>query len=194
MQIINHFLTITRHRHQVIKNCFKAGIPLRGLLHDLSKYTPTEFIAGARFYQGSRSPNEGEREAYGYSKAWIHHKGINKHHFEHWTDYNPKTRKIEGAPMPTKYVIEMFCDRVAASKIYMGDKYDDSSALMYFEKSRKTRMIHKRTSDMLEYLLLMLKYKGEDFTFSYIRRLDKYAPPESYKYMSDLIDKLHSKC
>ena len=194
MQIINHFLTITRHRHQVIKNCFKAGIPLRGLLHDLSKYTPTEFIAGARFYQGSRSPNEGEREAYGYSKAWIHHKGINKHHFEHWTDYNPKTRKIEGAPMPTKYVIEMFCDRVAASKIYMGDKYDDSSALMYFEKSRKTRMIHKRTSDMLEYLLLMLKYKGEDFTFSYIRRLDKSAPPESYKYMSDLIDKLHSKC
>ena len=194
MQIINHFLTITRHRHQVIKNCFKAGIPLRGLLHDLSKYTPTEFIAGARFYQGSRSPNEGEREAYGYSKAWIHHKGINKHHFEHWTDYNTKTRKIEGAPMPTKYVIEMFCDRVAASKIYMGDKYDDSSALMYFEKSRKTRMIHKRTSDMLEYLLLMLKYKGEDFTFSYIRRLDKSAPPESYKYMSDLIDKLHSKC
>ena len=194
MQIINHFLTITRHRHQVIKNCFKAGIPLRGLLHDLSKYTPIEFIAGARFYQGSRSPNEGEREAYGYSKAWIHHKGINKHHFEHWTDYNPKTRKIEGAPMPTKYVIEMFCDRVAASKIYMGDKYDDSSALMYFEKSRKTRMIHKRTSDMLEYLLLMLKYKGEDFTFSYIRRLDKSAPPESYKYMSDLIDKLHSKC
>lgn len=194
MQIINHFLTITRHRHQVIKNCFKAGIPLRGLLHDLSKYTPIEFIAGARFYQGSRSPNEGEREAYGYSKAWIHHKGINKHHFEHWTDYNPKTRKIEGAPMPTKYVIEMFCDRVAASKIYMGDKYDDSSALKYFEKSRKTRMIHKRTSDMLEYLLLMLKYKGEDFTFSYIRRLDKSAPPESYKYMSDLIDKLHSKC
>lgn len=194
MQIINHFLTITRHRHQVIKNCFKAGIPLRGLLHDLSKYTPTEFIAGARFYQGSRSPNEGEREAYGYSKAWIHHKGINKHHFEHWTDYNPKTRKIEGAPMPTKYVIEMFCDRVAASKIYMGDKYDNSSALKYFEKSRKTRMIHKRTSDMLEYLLLMLKYKGEDFTFSYIRRLDKSAPPESYNYMSDLIDKLHSKC
>ena len=194
MQIINHFLTITRHRHQVIKNCFKAGIPLRGLLHDLSKYTPTEVIAGARFYQGSRSPNEGEREAYGYSKAWIHHKGINKHHFEHWTDYNPKTRKIEGAPMPTKYVIEMFCDRVAASKIYMGDKYDDSSALKYFEKSKKTRMIHKRTSDMLEYLLLMLKYKGEDFTFSYIRRLDKSAPPESYKYMSDLIDKLHSKC
>lgn len=194
MQIINHFLTITRHRHQVIKNCFKAGIPLRGLLHDLSKYTPTEFIAGARFYQGSRSPNEGEREAYGYSKAWIHHKGINKHHFEHWTDYNPKTRKIEGAPMPIKYVIEMFCDRVAASKIYMGNKYDDSSALMYFEKSKKTRMIHKRTSDMLEYLLLMLKYKGEDFTFSYIRRLDKSAPPERYKYMSDLIDKLHSKC
>lgn len=193
MQIINHFLTITKHRHQVIKNCFLAGIPIRGLLHDLSKYTPVEFIAGARYYQGNRSPNEGERDAYGYSKAWIHHKGINKHHFEHWTDYNPKTRRTEGAPMPTKFVIEMFCDRVAASKIYMGDKYSDESALLYFEKGRKTRMIHKRTSDMLEYLLLMLKYKGEKFTFKYIRRLDKSAPPESFKYMSDLVDKLRLK-
>lgn len=193
MQIINHFITITRHRHQVIKNCFMAGIPIRGLLHDLSKYTPAEFIAGAKFYQGNRSPNESEREAYGYSKAWIHHKGINKHHFEHWTDYNPKTRRTEGAPMPTRFVIEMFCDRVAASKIYMGDKYSDDSVLMYFEKGRKTRIIHKRTSDMLEYLLLMLKFKGEKFTFRYIRCLDKSAPPESFKYMSDLVDKLHSK-
>ena len=72
---LKHFLTITNHRHKVMFNCLRAGIPLRGLLHDLSKYTPTEFIPGAKYFQGSRSPNEGEREAYGYSKAWIHHKG-----------------------------------------------------------------------------------------------------------------------
>lgn len=193
MQIINHFLTITKHRHEVIKNCFKAGIPIRGLLHDLSKYTPSEFIVGAKYFQGTRSPNEGEREDYGYSKAWIHHKGVNKHHFEHWTDYNPKTRNLEGVPMPTKYVIEMFCDRVAASKIYNKDSYTDAKPYEYFDKGRATRLISKRTSDMIEYLLLMLREKGEDFTFSYIRSLDKTLPPEKFQYMSDLVDKVHSK-
>ncbi|MCD8327858.1 MAG: DUF5662 family protein [Ruminococcus sp.] len=193
MQVINHFLTITRHRHEVIKNCFRAGIPLQGLLHDLSKYTPSEFIVGAKYYQGNRSPNEGEREEYGYSKAWIHHKGVNKHHFEHWTDYNPKTKKLEGVEMPTRYVIEMFCDRVAASKIYNGDNYTDATAYNYFDKGRKTRLINKRTSDMIEYLLLMLKEKGKSYTFAYIRRLDKSLPPKCFKYMSDFVDKRHAK-
>ncbi len=193
MQVINHFLTITRLRHEVIKYCFRAGIPLQGLLHDLSKYTPSEFIVGAKYYQGNRSPNEGEREEYGYSKAWIHHKGVNKHHFEHWTDYNPKTKKLEGVEMPTRYVIEMFCDRVAASKIYNGDNYTDATAYNYFDKGRKTRLINKRTSDMIEYLLLMLKEKGESYTFAYIRRLDKSLPPKCFKYMSDFVDKRHAK-
>ena len=68
-----HFLTITKHRHAVIRNCWYAGIFWQGLRHDLSKYSPEEFIAGARHYQGTRSPNEGERDDYGFSYAWMHH-------------------------------------------------------------------------------------------------------------------------
>lgn len=172
---IKHFLTITRHRHKVIAHCFRAGIPLRGLLHDLSKYTPTEFIPGARYYLGNRSPNEGEREDYGYSKAWMHHKGRNRHHFEYWTDYSPVTKRMEGVKMPTKFLIEMFCDRVAASKIYNGDKYTDSTALEYFLRGRDRRgaLIHPETSDELEKLLRMLSEKGERETFKYIRKLRK---------------------
>lgn len=89
-----HFCTITRHRHQVIRHCRKAGILWQGLRHDLSKYTPTEFIPGARYYIGTRSPNEGERQDKGYSLAWMHHKGRNRHHFEYWTDYVPPTRRM----------------------------------------------------------------------------------------------------
>ena len=63
MDIINHFKTITEHKKEVLKGCIKAGIPLQGLMHDLSKYMPSEFIVGAIYYQGNRSPNEGEREA-----------------------------------------------------------------------------------------------------------------------------------
>lgn len=172
MQPIKHFQTITKHRHAVIINCFKAGIGFQGLFHDLSKYTPTEFIPGALHYQGTRSPNEGEREVYGFSKAWMHHKGRNKHHFEYWTDYNKDTRKMEGVPMPDNYIIEMFCDRVAASKIYQGKDYTDSSALMYFEKGKTKRgaLIHQTTSDKIEFLLKMLAKYGEDKTFAYIRK------------------------
>lgn len=168
---IKHFKTITRHRHQVIKHCIKAGIFWQGIMHDLSKYSPAEFLVGAKYYQGTRSPNEAEREAYGYSIAWMHHKGRNRHHFEYWTDYSPKTRQIEAVEMPLKYVKEMFCDRVAASKIYMGEKYTDSAPLEYFMRSKGKRLIHANTSALLEELLTMLSEKGEEQTFAYIRSL-----------------------
>lgn len=169
-----HFRTIIKHRHMVIKHCKKAGILKQGLTHDLSKFSPTEFRPGAKYFQGNRSPNEGEREEYGYSLAWIHHKGRNKHHFEYWTDYNAKTRVMEPVKMPIKYVKEMFCDRVAASKIYMKENYDSSCPLKYFMRSKGKRMIHPETSDFLEKLLIMLQDEGEDKVFEYLRNTNKY--------------------
>ena len=88
LHIIKHFLTITKHRHKVIYHCFKCGILWQGLRHDLSKYSMTEFIPGARYYLGDRSPTEAERRTIGYSAAWLHHKGRNKHHFEYWIDFS----------------------------------------------------------------------------------------------------------
>ena len=171
VKAVKHFITITRHRNKVIANCFRAGIPLRGLLHDLSKYTPTEFWAGAKYYQGTRSPNEGEREAYGYSKAWMHHKGRNRHHFEYWTDYDFKTKQLMPVEMPKVFLLEMFCDRVTASKIYNGKNYTNSSPLEYFLKAKGVRVIHSKTSDEIEFLLRMLVEKGEKETFKYIRKI-----------------------
>lgn len=172
---LRHFITITKHRHQVIRNCAKAGILRQGLFHDLSKYSPTEFLAGIKFYQGDKSPNEGEREAYGYSKAWMHHKGRNKHHFEYWTDYSKQEKRLAPVKMPLKYVIEMFCDRVAASKVYRGKNYTDNHPLEYFQNGKSRRMIHPDTSELLESLLVMLSQKGEKETFKYIRSLNKKA-------------------
>ncbi len=166
-----HLSIITRHRHAVLRHCFKAGIGYRGLLHDLSKYSITELSAGMKYFQGSRSPNEAEREAVGYSAAWLHHKGRNRHHFEYWTDYNPKTKSVEPVEMPLVFVKEMFCDRVAASKIYGGKGYTDSYALNYFERGKPTRVIHPKTSELIEGLLVMLSEKGEEETFRYIRNL-----------------------
>lgn len=166
-----HLKTITKHRHMVIKHCYKAGILAQGLKHDLSKYMPSELFVSVKFYQdGNRSPNEGEREAKGYSSAWLHHKGRNKHHFEYWLDYNMVDRKLSPIKMSERYVVEMFCDRVAASKIYKGKDYTDDCPLEYFINAKKTRTIHPETSDLLEKLLIMLSENGENETFKYIRK------------------------
>lgn len=171
IKAFRHFKTITKHRHKVIAHCFKAGIPWRGLLHDLSKYNPVEFFSVAKFYtDGTRSPNEAERLAYGYSKAWLHHKGRNRHHFEYWTDYDPHTHRIMPVKMPKIFVAEMFCDRVAASKIYQGKNYNESHPLQYFLRAKDTRVIHPETSSQLEFLLRMLSEKGEKETFKYIKK------------------------
>ena len=168
---VRHFITITRHRHKVIYHCAKAGILWQGLFHDLSKYSPTEFVEGMKYYQGTRSPNERAREIYGYSNAWMHHKGRNKHHFEYWTDYSNKTHQLEPVEMPLRYVKEMFCDRVAASKIYGGKNYNDSYALNYYNGRKDCRKIHPKTAEKIELLLTMLSEKGEKETFKYIRKM-----------------------
>ena len=173
MHPIKHFITITKHRHQVIKHCFKAGIGWQGLWHDMSKYSPGEFWYGAKYYKGVCSPNVGEREEKGYSAAWLHHKGRNRHHFEYWTDYDPKKRKVVPIKMPLRYVAEMFCDRVAASKIYNKEKYKDSDPIDYFERGRADRFIHPETSDFLEKLLIMVRDEGEERTFKYLRKILK---------------------
>ncbi len=173
MNFWGHLKTITKHRNMVISHCFKVGLFFQGLRHDLSKYSPAEFLMGIKYFQGTRSPNEKERELFGYSSAWLHHKGRNKHHFEYWVDVNPKTKKYEPVEMPLNYVAEMFCDRVAASKIYKKENYTDSSALEYFLGGKAPEEMHEKTSELLKSWLTMLSEKGEKETFAHIKNVVK---------------------
>ena len=173
MKALEHLRTINHHKWLVMKHCFKVGLYKQGLLHDMSKYTPTEFLVGCRYYQGNRSPNNAEREATGYSTAWLHHKGRNKHHYEYWLDYSGDPGEgIGGQKMPIRYAVEMFMDRVAASKTYMGDRYTVSHPLKYYEQGAEKlgKMIHPETAALLRHLLEMLAEKGEEETFRYIRK------------------------
>lgn len=167
-----HFKTITYHKYLVAKGCFRVGLYRQGLLHDLSKYSPTEFGAGVRYYQGTRSPNNAERETIGYSAAWLHHKGRNRHHYEYWNDYSlqgpPGT--IVPVPMPDRYIAEMVMDRIAACKVYQGADYTDASPLKYYQRGTVRAPMHEETRRKLEKILRMLAEEGEDRTFAYIRR------------------------
>ena len=120
MDFWRHLKTVQRHRHLVRQYCFRLGLYWQGLTHDLSKFSPVEFWAGVKYFQGDRSPNDAQRRDKGYSASWMHHKGRNRHHFEYWTDYGVSGEGIIGVEMPKKYVAEMFCDRLAASKVYRG--------------------------------------------------------------------------
>lgn len=166
-----HLKTINRHKRLVMHYCFKAGLYRQGILHDLSKYSPSEFLVGVKYYNGHKSPNVFEREEKGYSGAWLHHKGRNKHHFEYWIDNKPTgDRNMAGVKMPVKYVVEMFCDRIAACRVYLGDKYTDASAYEYYARSHSHYMIHPETDRLLRRLLIILRDYGEEKVFAYIRR------------------------
>lgn len=167
-----HLRTILHHKNLVRHYCFRAGLYKQGIMHDWSKYSPVEFINSVRNFQGGKkSPNFGEKATKGYSSSWLHHKGRNRHHFEYWIDFtlNPD-EGLQGMPMPTRYVLEMFCDRIAASKNYNRKNYDDSFPLAYYEKNKSHYILHKDTKELLERLLHMLADEGENKTFAYIRK------------------------
>ena len=169
----HHFKTITTHRILVMQGCFRMGLYWQGLIHDLSKYSLTEFKTGVEYYQGNKSPNAAEREDKGYSEAWLHHKGRNKHHLEYWIDYAADGSGMCGMKMPIQYVIEMFCDRVAASKTYRGAAYRDSDPYDYYAHSVDHYIIHPDTAAALESLLRILRDKGEERAFAAARKLLK---------------------
>ena len=173
MHPIKHFKTITRHRHLVCRYCFRLGLWRQGLTHDLSKYSLTEFLPGAKYWQGTRSPNDVERRRTGVSLAWLHHKGRNRHHFEYWIDYvirEDGTIEYGGNKMPIRYVAEMFCDRIAASRVYLGDAYTDAAAWTYYTNSKDRILIHPETGAEIEEMLRVLKDEGEEAAFAYVRR------------------------
>ena len=150
---INHFITIIRHKWYVFVECCKMGIPLRGITHDLSKFSPAEFISSARYFQGNRSPIEAERETVGYSYAYCHHKGKNRHHWQYWldtvgTDENGAIRLVP-LPVPEKYVKEMYCDMVGAARAYGGL----TTAESYYLSKRHEMLFHPETKAKLEKLL-----------------------------------------
>ena len=172
MKWLNHLKTVLHHKKLVQQHCFRVGLYYQGITHDLSKFSPVEFLAGARYFQGNRSPNEAERMTKGYSAAWLHHKGRNKHHLEYWIDYSPEgNHHLTGNRMPERYVAEMFCDRVAASKNYKGENYTDACPLEYFLAGRAREKMHPHTAYVLEKWLRMLAEEGEAKTFAHIRKV-----------------------
>lgn len=154
-----HFKTVFKHRWVVFKECAACGILWQGLVHDLSKFSTAEFIASAKYFQGNRSPIDAEKEAVGYSKAWLHHKGHNKHHWEYWIDF-AKDGSVVANKIPMKYVIEMVCDWVGAGKVYNKKQWTQADPLEFYNKVRAGRHFHPETEEVIVTLLNIIKDGG----------------------------------
>ncbi len=134
INIFRHLHVVNRHRFKVFLLCLRCGIVWQGLIHDLSKYSFTEFFEGVKYFQGNRSPIEACKEDIGYSLAWLHHKGRNKHHYEYWYDYSLK----ENSPViPFKYYCEMMCDNIAAGMIYNKGSWTEYKSLEFWNNKRE---------------------------------------------------------
>ena len=172
-RFIGHFKTITTHRHLVMKLCFKCGLYSQGLKHDLSKYSPSEFISSVRYFQGNRSPITKEKEVKGYSDCWLHHKGRNKHHWEYWIDRLAKEEHLTCIQMPFNYMIESVLDKIAASKVYKKQDYTTDYPYEFFTNSREIHVMNKTTARQIQTLLLYLKENGEEKALAYYKSLYK---------------------
>lgn len=160
-KIYSHSKTILTHKWYVFKYMFYLGMPVRGLLHDMSKFSPTEFIESVKFFQGDRSPIDAAKEKQGYSLAWLHHKGRNPHHYEYWIDYLDKG----GVPqiIPFEYAAEMVCDYIAAGKTYAKDKWTESTPYDYWmEKKFDKAKIHPYLKDFFTDVFYQIKQEGLD--------------------------------
>lgn len=180
-KFFGHLRTVIGHRRLVLKYCVKAGIPWQGLAHDLSKFSRVEFRNGVKYYtDGKHSPTVEERRHDGFSAAWLHHKGRNKHHFEYWTEFNWDNRPICVCKMPVRYVKEMFCDRLAATKTYLKSAYSDFAPLEYYLSRDERRFMHRDASALLERALILLATSGENAALRFLKNLKNRGPyPES---------------
>lgn len=157
VKIFKHLHLVNRHRFKVFCLCVRAGEFWRGITHDLSKYSFEEFFESVKYYEGSYSPIRNCKIEKGYSKAWLHHIGRNKHHYEYWYDYNAD---IPSPIMPYKYFVEMVCDCLAAGMIYQGKNWNDEYQLGYWLNVREKARIHPKMDKLLTKVYTDVAKKG----------------------------------
>lgn len=149
---LKYFNTICIHKWYVFIECVKLGITWQGIVHDMSKFSLSEFIPSAKYYNGNGNDVE-------YQNAWLHHKGHNKHHWEYWVDWNSSTGEYLLSDIPIKYLKEIYADMIGASKAYNKWNFDNKEPLKYFIDKCKGWKIKDEDRYWLEFKLNELAKK-----------------------------------
>lgn len=144
MKVLKYIRYLIKHKWYVFIECCKMGMPLRGILHDLSKLSLSEFIPYMeRFY--------GDRNRPDFDYAWLKHQKRNPHHWQYWILQNDEDG-VKILPIPDKYRKEMLCDWKGAGKA-QGFKAEDDCKKWYLKNKDKI-IIHDETRRWIEEQLL----------------------------------------
>ncbi len=68
----------------------------------------------------------------------------------------------------------MFCDRVAAGKVYLGKDYTNDNPINYFLGGSAKLNMHPKTAELLEGWLRLVQTEGEKAAFREVRRTKSY--------------------
>jgi hypothetical protein len=107
---------VLRHKWFVFVECWHAGIPVRGILHDLSKFLPSEFFAYAAYFYGP----EARKDSAAFDLAWLRHQKRNPHHWQWWL-LPLDDGGTNALPMSQGARLEMLCDWTGAGRAYGGN-------------------------------------------------------------------------
>lgn len=174
INIFKHFNKICTHKRWVFYYCCKAGIPWQGFWHDMSKFSPVEFWEGVKYYQGTSSPIDACKKENGWSAAWLHHKGRNKHHYEYWQDNFDNG----GTPLkiPNKYLTEMLCDFLGAGRAYYGKSFTYQKEYDWWqERKKKPLAMHPDTIKFIDEWLTLFANCKEEIAYNHFRTVMKYS-------------------
>lgn len=152
--VCGHIRTVCIHKYWVAKYCFRAGLYWRGIKHDLSKFTPVEFIESVKYYAGGKgSPINKAKADKGWSAAWMNHKGRNTHHYEYWQDnFDSGGEAIE---MPFECAAELVCDYLGAARAYMGKKFTYlKEYIWWMDKYNRNIAMHPHIKEFVNLVMM----------------------------------------
>lgn len=139
---------LARHKAHVYREGRKLGVGrLQLIVHDLSKFTPSEWGPMVENYAGRY--NRRSRPSWlrgGYSRAFRTHCRRNPHHHEYWSRRGDGGRPAE---MPERYVREMVADWRGAS---MAKGYGPD-VRAYYRRTATGRCLHPATRRLAESLI-----------------------------------------
>lgn len=150
-----HFLYLMyfiKHKWFVFIACMKLGVPvIQALIHDLSKFTPSEWPIYVRYFHQRRAEFLAGKILYAkpdFDFAWNHHQKANKHHFQHWLLIADDS-SIRPIPIPERYAREMVADWLGAGRAKTGS-WDIQS---WIQKNGPGMKFHLETAKLVGKIL-----------------------------------------
>lgn len=168
---------VLRHKYYValflLDQQFTLGNLYRAIVHDLSKFRPSEWNPYANFFYGQNAGKKPEEianlerisfnlgiprksrdeERAEFNTAWLHHQKRNKHHWQYWMMTFDHGGTI-CLPMPEKYIQEMIADWHSAGFCITG-KHEYKE---WYRKQQNKIQFHPETRKRVDSLLLGIEH------------------------------------